>query len=242
MNLKRFKSRQLYVSISTTDHAKRQSSMIITSNSRSSASPSPSLPTTNGNMDNTDLPTTSTKPSYHEIQSRTIALLNVPDTVNDARIRALAETYGALVKVVLRPDHQGATIEYQDVASAGKAALGLEGHEIVPGRILGVGTVKEMLQQKEEMKSDRIATITISSKKRNDNVAHFPIHAPIRRPNQPGARRGGKGGLGFKGVGLNGPRAGVNKTQKETAVNGGGGADGGKPKSNAEFKAMFLKE
>lgn len=244
MNLKKLKSRQLYVSISTTDHAKRQATTIITPSSRSSASPSPSLPSINGNTDDAALSSTSTKapkPSYQEIQSRTVALLNVPDTINDARIRALAEPYGALVKVVLRPDHQGATIEYQDVASAGKAALGLEGHEIAPGRLLGVGTVKEMLQQKEEMRSDRISVN--SSKKSNDNANHFPVHAPIRRPNQPGARRGGRGGLGLKkGAGLNGPKSAGNVRGnglgKDTEVNGG--TDAGKPKSNAEFKAMFL--
>ena len=242
MNLKKLKTRQLYVSISTTDHAKRQATAIITPSLRSSTSPSPSLPSINGNTDNTPLSSTSikeSKPSYQEIQSRTIALLNVPDTINDARIRALAEPYGALVKVVLRPDHQGATIEYQDVASAGKAALGLEGHEIAPGRLLGVGTSKEMLQQKEEMKNDKI--FASGAKKQNNDVNHFPVHAPIRRPNQPGARRGGRGGLGVKnGVGLSGPKTVGNGLREEPKTNGS--TDDGKPKSNAEFKAMFLKE
>lgn len=159
----------------------------------------------------------------------------MPDTVNDARIRALAEQYGPLVKVALRPDHQGATVEYKDIASAGKAALGIDGHEIVPGRKLGVGSVKEMLQQREEMRHDRIGAN--GTKKRDEP---FQVQAPIRRPNQPGARRGGKGGLGVKrGIGWSGPKETTDGTGKETDVNGT--AHDGKGKSNDDFKAMFLK-
>lgn len=164
----------------------------------------------------------------------------MPDTVNDARIRALAEQYGPFVKVVLRPDHQGATIEYKDVASAGKAALGMDGHEIAPGRKLGVGSVKEMLQQREEIRHDR--SRANGTKKHNDVAIPFQVQAPIRRPNQPGTRRGGKGGLGVKraGVGWSGPRATTDATGKEAEVNGS--APDGKAKSNDDFKAMFLKE
>lgn len=169
-----------------------------------------------------------------------MALLNVPDTVNDARITALAEQYGPLVKVVLRPDHQGATVEYKDVASAGKATLGIDGHEIAPGRKLGVGSVKEMLQQREEMRHDRIGAN--GTKKHSEGAMPFQVQPPIRRPNQPGARRGGKGGLGVKkgGVGWSGPRATTDGRGKEAEVNGT--APDGKAKSNDDFKAMFLKE
>lgn len=242
MNLTKLKSRLLNVSLSTNDPSKRQSSTITTSNSRFSASPSPALHT-NGNVDNSASPASSTtehRPSYNEIQSRTIALLNVPDTVNDARINALAEQYGPLVKVVLRPDHQGAIVEFKDVASAGKAALGIDGHEIAPGRKLGVGSVKEMLQQREEMRHDRVGAN--GTKKQNESAMPFQAQAPIRRPNQPGARRGGKGGLGLKrgGVGWTGPKATTDGTGVEAEVNGNG--HDGKGKSNDDFKAMFLKE
>lgn len=169
-----------------------------------------------------------------------MALLNVPDTVNDARITALAEQYGPLVKVVLRPDHQGATVEYKDVASAGKATLGIDGHEIAPGRKLGVGSVKEMLQQREEMRHDRLGAN--STKKHSEGAMPFHVQPPIRRPNQPGARRGGKGGLGVKkgGVGWSGPRVTTDETGKEAEVNGS--APDRKAKSNDDFKAMFLKQ
>lgn len=198
MNLKLFKTRILNVSLSTANLAKRQATTIITSNSRASNSPSPELARVEEGGDDTASPTASAdndhKPSPSDIQARTIALLNVPDTVNDSRIRALAEPYGALVKVVLRPDHQGAILEYQDTASAGKAGLGLEGHELVPGRKLGIGTVQEMLHQKAEVKSDRIGAG--GTKKVEPGLHALQGAVPIRRPVQP--RRGGKGGLGIK--------------------------------------------
>ena len=257
MNLTEFKSRILNVSIATNDMSKRQANRIITSTSqRSTASPTPDLPSsrTNGDAQVAASPTppTDSQNKYHEIQSRTLALMNIPDTINDARIRALAEPYGEIVQLRLRPDHQGAIIEYKEQTSVGKAALALEGHEIAPGRTLRTGTVAEMKQQKPERKTDRIV---VGSSKPS---AGLQPAAPIRRPNQPGARRGGKGGLGIKrgGVGLGGERAKGAGGGKDTDVdmNGVGDGDGdgggvleeekgkGKAKSNADFKAMFLKK
>ncbi len=244
MNLKFLKSRQLYVSISTSDLAKRQAIMAKKTMPRASISPSPGPADVNVDIGNATSPSSSIKiessrPSKIEIQARTVAFLNVPDTVNDARIRALAEPYGAVVKVILRPDHQGAIIEYQNIASAGKAALGIDGHEIAPGRKLGVGSVREMLQQKEEMKTDRIR----ANGPKKDGIAKISLQpvALIRRPTQPIARRGGKVGLGVKRGGLawNGLTNHTDQTEKEAGTNGS--AVDGKPKSNDEFRAMFLK-
>lgn len=246
MNLKMFKTRILHVSLSTVNPAKRQATTIVATSSRSSNSPSPELARADGVIDDATSSITSAnnehKPSTSDIQSRTVALLNVPDTVNDSRIRALAEPYGALVKVVLRPDHQGAILEYRDIPSAGKATLGLDGHELVPGRKLGIGTVQEMLHQKAEVKSDHIDTG--GSKKSVPGSNALQSAGPIRRPIQPNARRGGgKGGLGVKrrGLGL-GVSANVEGGQnKPTADEKVDGSDE-RPKSNADFKAMFLNE
>ena len=188
-------------------------------------------------------PTNSAGPSkIEEIQSRTLALLNIPDTINDARIRALTEPYGELVKVSLRLNHQGAVIEYKDAASVGKASLALDGHEIAPERKIRIGTVSEMNQHKAEYHSDRIP---VGAAAKNKN-AQLQGPTPIRRPGQPGMRRGGKGGLGTKrgGVGLSGPRATNDGESKDAETNGIGNGEEGKPqaKSNAEFKAMFLKK
>merc|ERR1712098_95136 len=57
-------------------------------------------------------------PVRSETSNRTITLMNIPDTVNVARVNAIVEPYGELVKVVLRPDHQGAIVEYANAAGA----------------------------------------------------------------------------------------------------------------------------
>ena len=245
MNLKMLGNRVLNVSISTNDMSKRKQNRIITSTStsqRGTASPTPHL---NGDTHSVASPTAPTnvvdQSKSSKIQSRTLALLNIPDTVNDARIRALTEPYGELVKVALRPNHQGAIVEYTNEASVGKASLALEGHEIAPERKIRVGTVSEMNQQKSEYRSDRIP-VGAAAKTTN---AQLQGPAPIRRPGQPGTRRGGKGGLGIKrgGVGLSGSRATNDGEGKHAEVNGTGeGAEKGKVKNNADFKAMFLKK
>ncbi|KAF7861513.1 hypothetical protein EAF04_008076 [Stromatinia cepivora] len=163
--------------------------------------------------------------------NRTITLLNVPDTVNDARIRAIAEPFGTIIKVVLRPDHQGAIIEYEDANSAGKASLGLENYEIAPGRRLRTGGMKDLFAQSSEVKSDRIV-IGRNGKKEKEKAGSstgmstsnfMQPSAPIRRP-------GGRGGLGQKkGLGFSGA--------KKLATDSDASA---KPKSNADFKKMFL--
>ena len=220
------KRRLIHVEISSPNPSKRQASTTV----RASVEPStrdgrsPSIqhsihsPGPESLAEGNSAPT-SRRPSIADIQARTIALLNVPDTVNDSRIRAIAEPYGALVKVVLRPDHQGAIIEYKDVASAGKATLGLTGLEIIPGRHLRVGTVKEMLQQPAE-KKDRSGG--------NPKIA-LQSSVPIRRPTQPGTR--GRGGLGFKKT----PRVAKDADAEDATK------QEGQAKSNADFKALFVK-
>lgn len=245
MNLTQFKHRILNVSISTNDKSKREANHIITSTShRSTASPTPGLASRNMKRGNTSgpspEPTATGQSKYAEIQSRTVYLLNIPDTVNEARIRTLAEPYGEIVKVSLRLDHQGARLEYKDVRSAGNASLGLEGQEIAPGRRIGVGTEEEMKQQKAEYRSDKI--VVGAAKK---EAVKLQGAAPVRRPNQPVSRRG-KGGLGFKkaGVGLSGERGIIEGVGKEEEMNGDqqGDEEKAKAKSNADFKAMFLKK
>ena len=245
MNLTTLGNRVLNVSVSTNDMSKRKQNRIITSTStsqRDTASPTPNM---NGDTRSAASPSPSSNSAglskFSEIQSRTLALLNIPDTVNDARIRALTEPYGELVKISLRPNHQGAIIEYKHEASVGKASLALEGHEIAPERKIRVGTVSEMNQQKAEYRSDRI-TVGAAAKTTN---AQLQGPAPIRRPGQPGTRRGGKGGLGIKrgGVGLSGPRATADGEGKAAELNGTREEEEkGKAKSNADFKAMFLKK
>jgi squamous cell carcinoma antigen recognized by T-cells 3 len=219
MNNTKFMSRILTVAISTPNHSKRQGTTIINPSVRSSATPVPE-----SNYNGVASPSSMSlsphskenKPSREEIASRTIALLNIPDTVNDARIRAIVEPYGALGKIVLRPDHQGCIVEFQNVADAGKAAMKLEGYEILPGRKITIGTVSELLKQKEE-KKDQGPFKT----KGNSNVNLQPA-GPIKRPGQ--QRGGRRGGLGKKSMPV---------ASEESRTTSG--------KSNVDFKAMFTK-
>ncbi|MCJ1471572.1 Splicing factor [Lambiella insularis] len=258
LNLTKFKSRLLHVSPSTTDPAKRQAISNIRQTS-TSASPAPD-PHTVASADapsppeipsaTTDVPAAPTifhpTPNREEIASRTLALLHIPDTVNEARVRALVEPFGPLKKVTMHLNHQGAIIEYADVASVGKAALALEGAEIAPGRKVSVGTVAELMREKGEVRSDRIV-VGGGTREGDKGLLTSGV---IRRPGQQG-RRWGRGGLGLKrsGVGLGGARAGDGEAGKEaegvksgeTEAEASGGEEKVKAKSNADFKAMFLK-
>lgn len=170
-------------------------------------------------------------PSRAEISNRTIALMNIPDTVNDARIRAIIEPYGMVVKLVLRPDHSGAIVEFADVAAAGRASLGLVDHEIIPGRKLRTGGLKDLFQEKGEIRTDRIQ---IGQCKKSSSGFVKPI-PPIRRPGP-----GGRGGLGSKrGLGYSAPKAPLKATGAADDADGNT-PDNIQPKSNADFRALFV--
>lgn len=167
---------------------------------------------------------------------RTLALMNVPDTVNQARIRALVESYGRLVAINLRPEHQGAIVEFVDIQSAGKATLALEGKEITPGRPLHIGTVREMLNSQPEVKTDREKPIKQENKTKKTNLQST---GPIRRPQQPGAR---KGGLGMKRQiappGQNPSAANPVSDKMDTTPDG----ESKPKKSNDDFRAMLQQK
>ena len=172
-------------------------------------------------------------PTRDEIAKRTMTLINVPDTVNDARIRALVEPFGSIVKVVLRPDHQGAIIEYADVAAAGRAAMGLENHEIIPGRKLRTGGMKDLFGERDEIRTDKIQV----GQGKKAPTSFIKPTAPVRRPGP-----GGRGGLGQKrGLGYAAPKAADSSGPSAgTGVNGEARRGDFKPRSNADFKEMFV--
>ncbi len=182
-------------------------------------------------------------PSKAEIQQRTITLLNIPDTVNDTRIRALCEPYGKIVKLSLRLDHSGVIVEYANASDAGKAGLALEGTQIVPGRKIRTGGLRDLFASKEETRTDRIVIGTGRKNEETTKPAAAPTaqlqsSAPIKRPS---AVRGGRGGLGAK-RGLGFPGA-ARKPATLEAGEGGQAKENGNmkpPKSNADFKAMFM--
>ncbi|EYE97472.1 U6 snRNP complex subunit PRP24 [Aspergillus ruber CBS 135680] len=236
MHEQEFRSRQLQVQLSSPQGMKRSSTTIV---NRVGGSRSPSVEA-NGKAD-PEVPT-------GERAARTVGLMNVPDTVNDARIRALVEPYGKLVKVILRPDHRGAIVEYADVHVAGKASLELEGQEIAPGRHLRVGTVPEMLKQSAERKNTRAMHSDLSKEKNNTGSLAPP--SVVRRPQQPGRGSGRRGGLGVKRGGAstqarNGSTEGKGNgngttTTTENAPPTEGGTTTTK-KSNDDFRAMIQR-
>ncbi|KAI0155425.1 hypothetical protein GGR52DRAFT_203930 [Hypoxylon sp. FL1284] len=205
---------------------------------RASASPAPSG---DGDVTMADGPGSlggGLQPTSKGIQERTIAIMNVPDTVNDARVRAIVEKHGEIVKLVLRPDHQGAILEFADAATAGRAALALEGHEITPGRRLRTGNTKQLFQEKGEKREDKIVTGKGAGKSKTGPNSGGPKPAGFMPPPQ-NVRRPALGRAGAKrGLGFIAPKSGSDEKHGTTGVNGAGA--GGKPKSNADFKAIFL--
>lgn len=199
-----------------------------------SQSKSPSVEP-NGNA--MDLSSNEAEHTAGDRAARTLGLMNVPDTVNDARIRSMAEQYGKLIKVVLRPDHQGAIVEYADVHAAGRASLELEGKEIAAGRKLHIGSVPDMLKQGAERKTDRIQV----GKQKDKVTVMSQAAGPIKRPAQPGGRGGRRGGLGVKRGGF--PSAQRSERPEGTDQAAGSAAEsksGEKTtKSNDDFRAMI---
>ncbi|KAK3317140.1 hypothetical protein B0T19DRAFT_302275 [Cercophora scortea] len=176
-----------------------------------------------------------TREATSDVAARTIAVMGIPDTVNDARVRSLLEPAGSFVKLVTHPIHGGAIVEYPDAAAAGKAAMAIDGMQIAGGKKLRTGTVAEMFRQESEVRIDRI-----------DQPKEHLIAAAKRMPPPPMIRRlpvqgrgsGPKRILGFPGA--------VVKREKETngqeaAQATAGAAHGGVVgRSNADFKKMFL--
>lgn len=143
---------------------------------------------------------------------RTIALLKLSDTVNDARIESFFRPYGSIKKIVMQPYRNGAIIEFEEVAAAGKVQMGVDCSVLGAGT--RVGTVAELTS-----KGDRGG--------KSGQAKMRPAQAGVSRPSQRGGRRGG---LGFKrGGGFAGDRE---EAKGETEK---------KEKSNADFRALFVR-
>lgn len=116
--------------------------------------------------------------------------------------------------------------------------MALANHEIVPGRKLRTGGMKDLFAEKEEIRSDKIQ-IGQKGKQPAPGPAFMQPNMPIRRP---GAS--GRGGLGQKkGLGYTAPKAVPSSSGSSVdGVNGDHVENTNKkPKSNADFKAMFVK-
>lgn len=232
LNLKDFMDRILSVELASDNHkgTKRIDKTLI-----DNGSPAPPTESAGSPESTTGANTTTIKNDDH--RARTLRLYNIPDTVSSARIRVLAEPYGALKQVKLFPEKGEAQVEYESIADAGKAEMGLQGHQINgvtiqikisasndgsltggPGRG-GNGSV-----------ADRHA---FKGKK-----AAMPFAPVTKRPQQQGKR----GGLGMKRGG-----GGVVAAGRKSSIvsdtnmndNQGAGSSGGGGKSNDDFRKLM---
>lgn len=126
-------------------------------------------------------PTTSAPAA--SFSERSIAILNLPDTVPDTRIKPLVSAFG-FKKIKLEPQHGGAIIEFPSIEAAGKAEFALQGADF-EGRKLRIGTVQDLNKQKGEWKSN------------TSFVQPNRVNRPVARG---GARGRGRPGLGRPGV------------------------------------------
>lgn len=197
-------------------------------------------------------------PPLDLIKGKTLAILNLPDTVSDSRVRSIFEKQGPLRKVQLRPEHRGAIVEYIDVKDAGKAGLALEGYKF-PGMTEGIkiGRMEDLLKQSPAKKlNEKEKKTKVKEEQPGKPGLRATIAAPIqamRNVVSTGQRR--RGGLGFVGTlsrrkeiggGVPGGDAEKTRESKSEAAEAGEGSTTGnaprKAKSNADFKAMFLRK
>ncbi|KZL86993.1 rna recognition domain-containing protein [Colletotrichum incanum] len=248
----KLRSSIMTVQISTPSNFKRTAAV-----SKEGASPAPSRDEEGDETmadSNGDAGGRQAGPNRAEIASRTIALLGIPDTVNDARVKEIVEKVGGFKSLVLQPSHGGAKIEFEDEPSAGRAMLQLDGY-VLDGRKLRTGSVEELKHSKGEIRTDKII-YGAGGKKQGDKPAapknassgasFVPPSTTVKRPVL-GNRGGAKRGLGFmpKAVSAAGGGQGgaAAAAQPEAKVNGAGGGEteARKPmKSNADFKALVL--
>ncbi|KAK7542487.1 pre-mRNA splicing factor [Phyllosticta citribraziliensis] len=264
LEAKALRHRIVRANISDPDRGKtkRHATTVIGTNpNAASASPEPSSnsPTaaTNGNGVHESGPDTR--------RERTIALMNIPDTVNDARVRALLTPFGPLRKLILMPEHGGAIVEFVNVADAGRAALGVEGQEVAEGARVRVGSVEEMKRERgteraqkgqfgekgkggaKKNAKDGEASKTDGNSASSSGLALAPQAPRVNRPGQSrGSRRGGLGVKRGAPAGLPSratAAAAVEKGGNDVEMGGTGAAaaaGSSTRKSNADFKAMFL--
>ncbi|KAK6440021.1 Splicing factor [Oleoguttula sp. CCFEE 5521] len=155
----------------------------------------------------------------HNVRERKVAILNLPDTVNDARIRAEMEKYGSINKIQLRRDQNAAIVEFSDIKVAFSVRAGIDCSAL--GTDVTTGDIAEVF----------------AKGKKGPAAGRGGAGFGGMRPNtvaRPGQQRGARrGGLGFKrGGGAPGSDAHEGKSADEKAT---------AAKSNAEFKAMFEK-
>jgi RNA recognition motif-containing protein len=244
-NGKILKSRALEVSIAQVNPGKASRPGNAVDLGRDDASPSENQPNGGDNSSPSAAAHASPGPTFDQIKKKTLGIMNLADTVNDIRLRALFEPFGPLRKVILRPDHQGAIVEYENVTDAGRASLKMDGVDI-DGMKIEIGDQANLMKRMPEKK----VTKGFEKKSKATTTTTMLVPASVRG-GPPAANRGAAGAGRKRGLGFTGA---VSRKDRLTPVDGdvdmktvdesgsGGNENGGekKGKSNDDFKKMFL--
>lgn len=162
-----------------------------------------------------------------------MALLYLPDTVNDARIQSVMGQHGPLHKISVISDKEGALVEYVNLNDAGKVGLSVDISALGPN--VRVGTYQELMAHKPKKSTAGAAPGPPPPAKEKTSITTMrPAQAAVARPAQKGPAR--RGGLGFKRGGFGGAGKSVegeDKTMTEAD------APAPKVKSNADFRTLF---
>ncbi|KAF2169289.1 hypothetical protein M409DRAFT_52548 [Zasmidium cellare ATCC 36951] len=201
-----------------TDRARRED--VIVKKGGASASPEPSAPR------GSDVEMKESGQGEQErldAKERKVAILNLPDTVNDARIQTAMEHFGPVKKIQLRREKEGAIIEFENVNDAFKAKMGGDLSSLGPqARIGPVSTLMKIGTFSHEHKKLNGSGAAPSS---GSALAFVPAST-----SRPGRGRGGRrGGLGFKARG-----GGFASASSHEA-----GQGEGSKKSNSDFRSML---
>lgn len=161
-------------------------------------------------------------------RDRTVALLNLPDTVNDARVHAFFANIGEIRKLTIRRDKQGALIEFVSLEDAGRAGLQTDLSALGPD--CKVDTPAALMQPPPKKVPSNNGTSTngpppASGAGQGKLMRPATVSRPAQRPVGLSTRGGRKPGLGVK---------------RNTAAATDVGDAGGAAKSNADFRAIFL--
>ena len=93
--------------------------------------------------------------SFGEIKAKTVGVLHLNDKVNDARVRALFEPFGAIRRIEIHPENEGAIVEFDEVASAGQATIKLDGSDF-EGQKLAIVSVEELYRHRPQRNAKQI--------------------------------------------------------------------------------------
>ena len=231
-NNKPFHDRILHVELASAkgraapmDRARKEDVIV-----KQGASASPEPDGTNGRRGSDVSMASSAQPgddSWKTARERKVAIFNLPDTVNDSRIRKAMEEHGPLMKIQIRRDKGGAIVEFADIKNAFNVRQGVNCSALGPD--VKTGDVADLLAKAKKQKGAQSLAPTPA----DSSTSMRP--PPIVRPSQRGGRRGG---LGFKrgGSGLGSGRSGVDNDAEGAAKSASGGKKG-----NADFRSMFEK-